>query len=77
MRSMVFGPRFGFIHERLFGKRSASGRRHLPRSGGQATNPAGAVHGLVLWTGGLSTADARPEASGSAASPRSSSGEFR
>jgi hypothetical protein len=29
-----------------------------PRSGGQAADPAGAVHRLVLWAGGLSTADA-------------------
>jgi hypothetical protein len=42
--------------ERLFGKRSASGRRHRSGSGGQATHPAGAVHRLVLWAGGLSTA---------------------
>lgn len=31
---------------RLFGKRSASGRRRTPGSGGQATDPAGAVHRL-------------------------------
>jgi len=29
-----------------------------PGSGGQATNPEGAVHKLVLWAGGLSTAGA-------------------
>ena len=40
----------------LFGKRSASGRRLLSGSGGQVTDPAGAVHRLVLWTGDLSTA---------------------
>jgi len=34
--------------------RQAAGQR--PGSGGQATDPAGAVHRLVLWTGGLSTA---------------------
>ena len=40
------------------GKRSASGRRHRPGSGGQATDHAGAVHRLVLWAGGLPTAGA-------------------
>jgi hypothetical protein len=40
----------------LFGKRSASGRRQQPGSGGQATDPAGAIHRLALWVGGLSTA---------------------
>jgi hypothetical protein len=44
---------FWLFPERLFGKRSASGRRQAPGSGGQATDPAGAVHRLVLWTGGL------------------------
>jgi len=42
----------------VLGKRSASGRRHLPGSGGQVANPAGAVHRLVLWAGDLSTAGA-------------------
>src|SRR5450830_181952 len=42
----------------LFGKRSATGRRHFSRSGGQATYPNGAVHRPVLWAGDLSTADA-------------------
>jgi hypothetical protein len=40
----VFVPFFN----RLFGKRSASGRRHLSGSGGQATDPTGAVRRLVL-----------------------------
>ena len=40
----------------LFGKRSASGRRQRPGSGGQVTEPAGAIHRQVLWVGGLSTA---------------------
>ena len=40
----------------LFGKRSASGRRQRPGSGGQATDPAGAIHRLVLGMGDLSTA---------------------
>jgi hypothetical protein len=69
MRSRVFGLRFGFRHEWLFGKRSASGRRHRPGSGGQATNPAGAVHRLVLWAGGLSTAGAHAQAAGGPAWP--------
>jgi hypothetical protein len=34
--------------------RQAGGER--AGSGGQATHPAGAVHRLVLWAGGLSTA---------------------
>jgi hypothetical protein len=34
--------------KRLLGKRCASGRRRNSGSGGQATNPAGAIHGLVL-----------------------------
>jgi len=44
MRLMAFGPRFESFDDWLFGKRSASGRRHRPRSGGQATAPVGAVH---------------------------------
>lgn len=32
---------FESFHQRLFGKRSASGRRHRPGSGGQVTNPKG------------------------------------
>ena len=39
-----FSHLFWFKSQLLFGKRSASGRRHRPRSGGQATSPAGAVH---------------------------------
>lgn len=41
------------ILNRLFGKRSASGRRLLPGSGGQATDPVGAVHRLCPVGGGL------------------------
>jgi hypothetical protein len=40
----------------LLGKRSASGRRRKSGSGGQATDLAEAIHRLVLWVGGLSTA---------------------
>jgi hypothetical protein len=76
-RRRALDPRFRLLCERLFGKRSASGRRHRPGSGGQATNPAGAVHRLVLWAGGLSTAGARPEASGVSAWSCPSWGEFR
>jgi len=43
------GAGFGSFDQLELGKRSASGRRHRPGSGGQATNPAGAVHRLVLW----------------------------
>jgi len=46
-------------YQRLFGKRSASGSRRRSGSSGQATDPAGAVHRLVLWSGDLSTAGAR------------------
>ena len=44
------------LQRRLLGKRSASGRRRLSGSGGQATNLAEAIHRLVLWVGDLSTA---------------------
>ena len=37
----------------LFGKRSASGRRQGPVSGGQVTEPGGSIHRHVLWVGGL------------------------
>lgn len=47
-----------FEKNRLFGKRSASGRRRLPGSCGQPTHPAGAVHTFRVWSGGLSTAGA-------------------
>ena len=47
---------FRLLAERLFGKRSASGRRRTPGSGGQATHPARGRPQAVLWTGGLSTA---------------------
>ena len=40
----------------LLGKRSASSRRRLSGSGGQAAHHAEAIHRLVLWVGGLSTA---------------------
>ena len=53
-----------FSSKRLFGKRSASGRRRAPGSGGQATHPAGAVHRLVLWAGGLSTAGGECQSAG-------------
>ena len=44
------------LQKRLFGKQSASGRRQIPGSGGQVTDPAGAIHRLVLWVGDLSMA---------------------
>ena len=46
------------LQRRLFGKRSASGRRRQSGSGGQATDLAEAIHRLVLWVGGLSTVGA-------------------
>lgn len=45
-----------FFKKRLFGKRSASGRRRTSGSCGQPTHPVGAVHTFRVWAGGLSTA---------------------
>ena len=55
-KAWVFFELHQHLQGGLFGKRSASGRRRWSGSGGQATNPAGAIHRLALWVGGLSTA---------------------
>ena len=60
-RSIVFACLFWFYSQRLFGKRSASGRRHRPRSGGPGHKPRrGCPQAPSCGAGGLSTADACP-----------------
>ena len=49
-----------FISQRLSGKRSASGRRLQAGERWASREPVRAVHKLVLWAGGLSTAGACP-----------------
>ena len=50
------------VTKRLFGKRSASGRRLQAGERWASREPARAVHKLVLWAGGLSTAGACSQA---------------